>query len=99
MAMLDGDGEVVDFLRLKHLMKRKNSVRVADKEAKVLLHVEPEFRTKIPERQSKLSTFDRPQLIAHWADLKIYENPKTIKNVIVACQKWIVLFGMSLRCL
>ena len=39
MAMLDGDGEVVDFLRLKHLMKRKNSARVADKEAKVCFHV------------------------------------------------------------
>ena len=35
LAMLDGDGEVVDFLRLKHLMGKKNSLRVAEREVKV----------------------------------------------------------------
>ena len=35
IAMLDGDGEVIDFLRLKHLLKRRNVGRQADREAKV----------------------------------------------------------------
>lgn len=35
LAMLDGDGEVIDFLRLKYLLTRKNSPRAAEREAKV----------------------------------------------------------------
>ena len=38
LAMLDGDGEIVDFLRLKHLMKRRNSLRIAEREAKVFIY-------------------------------------------------------------
>lgn len=34
LAMLDGDGEIVDFLRLRHITKRRNSLRVAEREAK-----------------------------------------------------------------
>ena len=38
LAMLDGDGEVVDFLRLKLLTKRKNLLRAAEREAKVCFY-------------------------------------------------------------
>ncbi len=34
-VMLDGDGEVADFLRIKHLLKRKNSTRGSEREDKV----------------------------------------------------------------
>ena len=34
-AMIDGEGEVTDFLRLKHLMKRKNSWKEQEREEKV----------------------------------------------------------------
>ncbi len=34
-VMLDGDGEVVDFLRMKNLLKRKNSTRGTERADKV----------------------------------------------------------------
>ena len=33
--MIDGDGEVTDFLRLKNFMKRKKSWKEEDREEKV----------------------------------------------------------------
>ncbi|KAK2185910.1 hypothetical protein NP493_217g02051 [Ridgeia piscesae] len=33
-CVIDGDGNVVDFMRLVHIMKRKNSYRASDREAK-----------------------------------------------------------------
>ncbi|KAI8507404.1 Transcription elongation factor SPT6 [Branchiostoma belcheri] len=34
-AVIDGEGDVVDFLRLAHLMKRRNAYREADREHKI----------------------------------------------------------------
>lgn len=34
-ALINGEGEVVDFLRLPHFMKRRNAFREDDREKKV----------------------------------------------------------------
>lgn len=33
-ALVDGDGEVTDFLRLVHILKRRNAYRKEDREGK-----------------------------------------------------------------
>ena len=40
LVMLDGDGEVVDFLRMKNLLKRRTGARPEDREDKVIISLQ-----------------------------------------------------------
>ncbi|XP_065055472.1 transcription elongation factor SPT6-like isoform X2 [Rhopilema esculentum] len=74
IAMLDGDGEVIDFLRLKHLLKRRNVGRQADREAK-----EREFETV-----KKFILNHRPHVVAVTAQCREAQNVvEDIRSCIV----------------
>ena len=65
--MIDGDGNVVDFMRLIHIMKRKNSYRAFEREAKV--GHDPSY--SVFEREAKVghdpsySVFEREAKVGH----------------------------------
>ena len=61
-AMIDADGQVVDFLRLKHLLWRRNSRKEHESKAKVDLY----YPEHIAETNSKMfSLWYRKKLILY----------------------------------